>query len=203
MTSHYIDLFSKRAAATSTSPSPSPSNSSSPLGNSETPSSTGTSKLPGAREEECTFCEIVAGEQEAYKVYEDEHVLAFLDILPIRSGHLLVVPKQHYERVSNLSDEISAEIGRALPRVSRALCRAVDQPDFNIVSNQGYAQVVPHVHYHLVPAPRLNDSPPPSSTKRLLFSSRTELEDQDAEKLVRRIREELKKEMDLKEKAKL
>ncbi|GAA5960111.1 hypothetical protein JCM3765_002473 [Sporobolomyces pararoseus] len=202
MTSHYIDTFAKRAAASTTSPAHSKPRSSSPLGKAAS-SSTGTSEVAGVREEGCTFCEIVAGDQEAFKVYEDEHVLAFLDILPIRRGHLLVVPKQHYERVSYLPDEISAEIGRVLPRISRALCRAVDQPDFNIVSNQGYAQVVPHVHYHLVPAPDLNNSPPPSSTKRLLFSSRTELDDQEAEKLVKRIREELEKEMEQRVKAKL
>lgn len=63
------------------------------------------------------------------------------DILPIRPGHLLVIPKLHYARVSHLPDEVSANLGRVLPRISRAMCRALDQPDYNIVSNQGYAQV--------------------------------------------------------------
>ncbi|GAA6024670.1 hypothetical protein JCM11491_003459 [Sporobolomyces phaffii] len=144
---------------------------------------------------DCTFCDIAAGRQPAHKVYEDDDVLAFLDILPIRTGHLLVVPKRHYERVSHLPDDLSAAIGRTLPRIARALCRAVDQPDFNIVSNQGYAQVVPHVHYHLVPAPRA-DAPRPSRTPaaRLFAAARTELDDDDGAELARRIRDELARE---------
>ncbi|GAA5830211.1 hypothetical protein JCM5353_003696 [Sporobolomyces roseus] len=187
MTSHFIDLFDKRAAEyKQTGSSSSPPR---PVGNLGR-SSIEQGELEGESEDGCTFCEIAAGEQEAYKVYEDEFVIAFLDILPIRPGHLLVVPKKHYERVTNLPDETSAAIGRSLPRIARALCRAVKQPDFNIISNQGYAQVVPHVHYHLVPAP-LPNSPPPD---RRNFLQRNELDDEDGVRLSRLIREELAKE---------
>ncbi|GAA5918045.1 hypothetical protein JCM6882_008153 [Rhodosporidiobolus microsporus] len=161
----------------------------------------------GLVEKECAFCDIVRGRRPAFKVYEDDHTIAMLDILPIRPGHLLLFPKAHHQRIDDLPDDLAAHLGFILPRIARALCRATGQPDWNLVSNQGYAQTVPHVHYHLVPAPRLDPSPAaPSSASALpsssspsprrlrLFSTREELDDDEGEDLARRIREELAKE---------
>ncbi|ORY89705.1 HIT-like domain-containing protein [Leucosporidium creatinivorum] len=128
MTSHFINYFARRAQSVAhlSSPAAAPG---------REQEFNGASENKGKAVEGCTFCDILAGEIPAFKVYEDEHVLAFLDIFAIREGHLLVIPRQHYARVSHLPDDVSAGIGRALPRIARALCRAVDQPDFNIISN--------------------------------------------------------------------
>ncbi|KAM0789572.1 hypothetical protein ACM66B_000381 [Microbotryomycetes sp. NB124-2] len=144
---------------------------------------------------DCTFCRIVAGELPAFKVYEDENTLAFLDILPIRQGHTLVIPKRHYARISHVPDDVSAAIGKVLPKISRAICRAQGHPDYNVVSNQGYAQVVYHVHYHIVPAPKLNaQTYTQAKTGWSSVFARDELDDDEGAQVSDRIRQELDKE---------
>jgi len=139
----------------------------------------------------CTFCAIVAGDGPSFKVYEDDNVMAFLDIMPISPGHTLVIPKAHYPRVSQLPEELSALVGSVLPKISRAICAATDQPDFNIVSNQGHAQVVDHVHYHLVPAPKRSEGLGWAKASSFDRRRRTILEDQEGETMSNLIRSKL------------
>ncbi|GAA5905436.1 hypothetical protein JCM8208_004278 [Rhodotorula glutinis] len=206
MTSHLVDRFAKRALASS----PRRSSSSPPLGvgnpgDDDHHHVAAPARPPGAAPDDCGFCAIVSGQESAHVVYDDEHVLAFLDILPIRPGHLLVVPRQHYERIPHLPDDLAAHLGRVLPRLCRALCRATGQPDHNLVSNQGYAQVVPHAHIHIIPAPTLSSPSSssfadaarpatPPSLRRLM--ERDELDDAEGAEMARRIREELRREED-------
>ena len=70
------------------------------------------------------FSRILAGEIPCHRVYEDEHVLAFLDIGPVSDGHLLVIPKEAKAKLHELSDESAAAIGRVLPRLARAVMSA-------------------------------------------------------------------------------
>ncbi|MBY0312484.1 MAG: HIT family protein [Phycisphaerales bacterium] len=99
------------------------------------------------------FSKIIAGEIPCHKVYEDEHVLAFLDINPLSPGHTLVIPKEERAQVHELSDEASAAIGRVLPRICRAVLKATGATAYNILQNNGATahQVVMHVHYHIIP----------------------------------------------------
>ncbi len=99
------------------------------------------------------FDKILAGDIPSYKVYEDEHVLAFLDIGPLSEGHTLVIPKERKAQLHQLSDEASAAIGRVLPRLCRAVMRATGCSDYNVLQNNGSAahQVVMHVHFHIIP----------------------------------------------------
>lgn len=99
------------------------------------------------------FAKIVAGEIPCHKVYEDEWVLAFLDVNPISEGHTLVIPKEAAETLDNLSDESAGAIGRALPRICRAVMRATGASAYNVLQNNGAAahQVVMHVHFHIIP----------------------------------------------------
>jgi histidine triad (HIT) family protein len=99
------------------------------------------------------FTKIIKGQIPSHKVYEDERVFAFLDINPISEGHTLVVPKEPAETVDNLSDEAAAAVGRALPRISRAILKATGARAYNILQNNGREahQVVPHVHFHVIP----------------------------------------------------
>ena len=102
---------------------------------------------------ETIFRKIIAREVPCHRVYEDEHVLAFLDISPLSPGHTLVVPKEAAERLDQLSDESAAAIGRVLPRLCRAVLAATGVKDYNVLQNNGAAahQAVPHVHFHIIP----------------------------------------------------
>jgi len=101
------------------------------------------------------FTKIIAGEIPCHKVYEDEHVFAFLDINPLSRGHTLVIPKEPAETLDALSDEAAAAIGRVLPRICRAVKKASGANDYNILQNNGSAahQAVFHVHFHIIPKP--------------------------------------------------
>ncbi len=102
---------------------------------------------------ETVFSKILRGELPCHKVYEDDHVLAFLDINPIARGHTLVIPKEPAVTLDQLSDESSAAIGRVLPRICRAVQAASGARAFNVLQNNGSAahQVVMHVHFHIIP----------------------------------------------------
>jgi histidine triad (HIT) family protein len=99
------------------------------------------------------FTKILAGEIPCHRVYEDEHVLAFLDISPIARGHTLVIPKEPAETLDKLSDDAAAALGRALPRISRAVLAATGARAFNVLQNNGLTahQAVFHVHFHIIP----------------------------------------------------
>lgn len=101
------------------------------------------------------FTRILAGEIPCHKVYEDEQVLAFLDISPLSEGHTLVIPKEPAETLDQLSDAASAAIGAVLPRVCRAVCAATGCTAYNVLQNNGAVahQAVQHVHFHVIPKP--------------------------------------------------
>jgi histidine triad (HIT) family protein len=88
---------------------------------------------------ETIFSKILRNEIPCHKVYEDSHVLAFLDINPISRGHVLVIPKEPAETLDQLSDEASAAIGRVLPRLCRAVMRASGTSAYNVLQNNGPA----------------------------------------------------------------
>ena len=102
---------------------------------------------------ETVFSKILSGDIPCHKVYEDDQVLAFLDIFPLSKGHTLVIPKEPAETVDQLSDDAGAAIGRALPRISRAVLAATGATAFNILQNNGPTahQAVFHVHFHIIP----------------------------------------------------
>jgi histidine triad (HIT) family protein len=99
------------------------------------------------------FTCIINGEIPSHKVYEDAHVYAFLDIQPLAPGHTLVVPKEPVATLDALSDDAAAAIGRALPRICRAVMAASGCTDFNVLQNNGASahQAVDHVHFHIIP----------------------------------------------------
>ena len=99
------------------------------------------------------FSKIIAGEIPCHRVYEDEHVLAFLDIGPVSDGHVLVIPKEPKAFLHELSDESAAAVGRVLPRLARAVMAATGAKDYNILQNNGADahQAVFHVHFHIIP----------------------------------------------------
>src|SRR5947207_1778211 len=99
------------------------------------------------------FAKILRGEIPCHKVYEDDHVLAFLDVNPVSRGHTLVIPKEPAATLDKLSDDASAAIGRVLPRIARAVLAATGATAFNVLQNNGALahQAVFHVHFHIIP----------------------------------------------------
>ena len=102
---------------------------------------------------ETVFAKILRGEIPCHRVYEDDAVLAFLDVNPLSRGHTLVIPKEPVETIDQLSDEAAAAIGRVLPRIARAVLAATGARAFNILQNNGALahQAVFHVHFHIIP----------------------------------------------------
>jgi len=105
------------------------------------------------------FGKIVRGEIPCNKVYEDEKVLAFLDINPLSEGHTLVVPKEPAQTLDGLSDESAAALGRVLPRLCRAVVAATGVKEYNVLENNGAGahQAIAHVHFHIIPKPNARD----------------------------------------------
>ncbi len=106
-----------------------------------------------AKDENCPFCKIVAGELAASKIYEDEETMAFLNIHPVNPGHALVIPKDHYENVYSVPPEIWARMALTTQKISLAVREAMDADGINIdVNNEPSAgQVVFHSHIHIIP----------------------------------------------------
>ena len=99
------------------------------------------------------FDKILDGELPCHRVYEDDRVLAFLDIFPLAEGHTLVIPKERKAQLHELSDESAAAIGRVLPRIARAVMAATGASAYNVLQNNGASahQAVFHVHFHVIP----------------------------------------------------
>ncbi len=99
------------------------------------------------------FSAIIRGDIPCHRVYEDEHVFAFLDINPLAAGHTLVIPKEPAATLDGLSDDAAAAIGRVLPRLCRAVKKATGAKAYNVLQNNGADahQAVMHVHFHIIP----------------------------------------------------
>ncbi|WP_216829389.1 HIT family protein [Alkalihalobacterium elongatum] len=101
----------------------------------------------------CIFCKIVQGEIPAAKVYEDEHVLAFMDISQVTKGHTLVIPKVHQENIFELDEEVASHLFSVVPKIANSIKKQFNPVGLNIVNNNGEAagQTVFHYHIHLIP----------------------------------------------------
>lgn len=108
---------------------------------------------------DCIFCKIVAGEIPASKVYEDDQVLAFLDITQVTKGHTLIIPKKHYRNVLDMDAEAAGQLFTAVPAIARQLKEKLGASGLNIVNNNEEAagQTVFHTHIHLLPRFDQND----------------------------------------------
>lgn len=107
----------------------------------------------------CIFCKIINGEIPSAKVYEDAHTFAFLDIAPFEKGHILVVPKVHTAFLTDLPQPELLPFITTVRRMAALLLERLPCDGFNLVQNNGACatQVVPHVHFHIVP--RRNGQP--------------------------------------------
>ena len=102
---------------------------------------------------DCIFCAIAAGEIPSFKLYEDDLVLAYLDINPFTRGHALVIPKAHSDGMLDTPDDMLAEAVKRVKKVAAHLKTALPCDGFNVLQNNGAAagQTVRHLHFHIVP----------------------------------------------------
>jgi histidine triad (HIT) family protein len=102
----------------------------------------------------CRFCEIVQGEREALLVLEDERTLAFLDNRPLFPGHSLLVPREHVETLSDLSDDLLPELFANARLLAQAMEAGLEAEGSFVALNNRVSQSVPHLHVHVVPRRR-------------------------------------------------
>ncbi len=106
--------------------------------------------------EKCIFCRIVSGEEKAWKIYEDNDVVAVLDIFPVTEGHTLVILKEHVEDFFTLSEEKAAKLWNAAFKIAKAMKKALDAKTVNIILAEGiirhaFLHVIPRYDYDLMP----------------------------------------------------
>lgn len=103
--------------------------------------------------EKCIFCKIVDGSIPAEKIYEDDNVVAFLDIAPISDGHTLVITKRHFDKFHECPGELASKIFSKLGMIAQAVCDTIESDGYNVLCNNGRAagQLVEHIHFHIIP----------------------------------------------------
>ena len=102
---------------------------------------------------DCLFCKIIAGEIPSVKVYEDDYVMAFLDINPVKAGHTLVVPKNHAPDIAESTNEDLSQVMAAVRMLAPKIKDVVGADGYNVTTNVGTAagQSVFHTHFHIIP----------------------------------------------------
>jgi histidine triad (HIT) family protein len=100
---------------------------------------------------ECAFCRIIAGEEPAHLVFEDELTVAFLDSRPLFPGHSLLLPREHHETLADLPDQLVRPLFANARLLSRAIPEAMGKPGSFVALNNVVSQSVPHLHVHVVP----------------------------------------------------
>jgi histidine triad (HIT) family protein len=106
------------------------------------------------KRDDCIFCKIVAGEIPCSKVYEDDKVLAFLDIHPINPGHTLVIPKDHYEFIGEVPSELCGPLydtARKITIAQRKCGFQCDAVNIHLADGAIAGQEIPHTHIHIIP----------------------------------------------------
>ncbi len=102
--------------------------------------------------EECVFCKIINKQIHSYILYEDDYSIAFLDINPLNKGHILFIPKKHFDRISNINDEYINNFYRSFTKFLKLFEEKLSE-DYNIIINNGKkaGQSVFHAHIHIIP----------------------------------------------------
>ncbi len=102
---------------------------------------------------DCIFCKIVEGTLPSTKIYEDEHVYAFLDIMPLTKGHVILIPKTHLETIYDFSSEDASHLFSVAPQIANALKAELKPAGMNLLQNNGApaGQSVFHFHLHFIP----------------------------------------------------
>src|SRR5690625_3054384 len=105
------------------------------------------------RHDDCLFCKIIDGELPSAKVYEDDHVYAFMDISQVTTGHTLVIPKVHTRDIYETTPDIASELFSRVPKIARAIKEVYNPVGMNLLNNNEIlaGQSVFHFHIHIIP----------------------------------------------------
>ncbi|KAL1840279.1 hypothetical protein VTJ49DRAFT_657 [Mycothermus thermophilus] len=196
-------------------PGPSPSSSSSSPPPSNTTTTTTTTTTAPNTDPDCPFCHIAATyppydpaqpppptssllspdatfpQPATFIILSTPHLIAFLDIMPLSQGHVLLCPRSHRPKLTDVHPSEAAELGRYLRVLSAAVSKATGVADWNVVQNNGAAaaQVVPHMHFHVIPRPELRDKKSERFTSTMFGrGQRDELDEEEGVELAERIR---------------
>ena len=105
---------------------------------------------------DCIFCKIVRGEIPSYKVYEDDKIMAFLDINPYAPGHTLIIPKEHTLNLETISEDTLNHIINKARDIAKLVTTRLNAPGYTLIQNNGFVQEVKHFHLHVIPKYREN-----------------------------------------------
>lgn len=111
------------------------------------------------KQDDCLFCKIIDGEIPSAKVYEDEHVYAFMDISQVTKGHTLIIPKIHTKNIYEMDEDVASHLFARVPKVANAIKDAFNPAGINLLNNNEApaGQTVFHYHIHLIPRYDVND----------------------------------------------
>ena len=101
---------------------------------------------------DCIFCKIINGEIPCYKIYEDDIVIAFLDINPLVLGHTLIIPKKHYQDIYDIDNDTLTHIFGVAKKLMNEYTKKLNCDGFTFIQNNGIVEEVKHFHLHLKPA---------------------------------------------------
>lgn len=107
----------------------------------------------------CIFCDIIDGKIPSSKVYEDENVLAILDVSQVTFGHTLVMPKKHVENIVEADEDTVVNCAKVVSKLSKQIVKNTDAVGCNVLNNCGEVagQTVNHLHFHIIPRYSEND----------------------------------------------
>ena len=100
---------------------------------------------------DCIFCKIIKGEIPSYKIYEDDKIMAFLDINPYAPGHTLIIPKEHTLDITTIPSDTLNHIMDKASDIAKLVTEKLDAPGFTFIQNNGFVQEVKHFHLHMIP----------------------------------------------------
>ncbi len=108
---------------------------------------------------DCLFCKIVSGEIPSPRLYEDENMIIIRDINPQAPVHLLLIPKEHYANIVDMTEDQSLTLGRCLKKLSTLISELGLEGGFRLVSNKGAdgCQSVDHLHIHVLGGHKLDE----------------------------------------------
>ena len=108
----------------------------------------------------CVFCEIIKGNIPSRKVYEDDDIIAILDIAQTTYGHTLVMPKKHYQDIESVDPEILQKLILKVQELAKKISTNLKAEGHNILvnTNEVSGQTVHHLHFHIIPRYTVNDS---------------------------------------------
>ncbi len=102
---------------------------------------------------DCLFCDILSGKKNGHLIYEDDLHISILDKYPIDTGHSLIIPRKHHEKITDMKPSDVGEMFSIVPKIAKAILDATGADAFSVGQNNGRAakQIVPHVHVHIIP----------------------------------------------------